>query len=323
MAPRFLNASYSLLSYAARRSSGISAAAPLPPAISIELTSICNLHCPECVTGAGLLSRGNGFLDYTLAGKIADELGGFVLSAWLSFQGEPMLHPDFFRITDLFARMNPVIATNGHYLDRERCIGLADSPLKKIIISYDGVSSATYGIYRRGGDHELVSEGIRRLAATIRERHSGLRIVLQFLLHRGNEHEVRAAAAFAGSVGAGFRTKSMQVLDPARAGEWVSPDDLRARYVRGDDGGWQPAGSPGRGCLRMWTSAVITSDGEVVPCCFDKHAVHPMGNLNSQSFAEIWRSRRYRDFRAAVMRSREAVDICRDCPQGRRLLFRR
>jgi radical SAM protein with 4Fe4S-binding SPASM domain len=322
MAPRFLNASYSVLSYAVRRSAGISAAAPLPPAISLELTSICNLHCPECVTGAGLLSRGNSYIDYALAEKIADELGGFVLSAWLSFQGEPMMHPDFFRIVDLFARMNPVIATNGHYLDRERCIGLADSPLKKIIISYDGVSVSTYGMYRRGGNHELVTEGIRRLAATIRERHSGLKIVLQFLLHRGNEHEARAAAAFAASVGAGFRIKSMQVLDPARAGDWVSSDDLRSRYVRGDDGSWQPSGSPVRGCMRMWSSSVITSDGEVVPCCFDKHALHRMGNLNSQSFAEIWRSGKYKSFRATVMRSREAVDICRHCPQGTKLLFR-
>jgi len=322
MALRFLNASYSVLSYAVRRYAGISAAAPLPPAISIELSSVCNLSCPECVTGAGQLSRGNSFLDYALAEKIADELGGFVLSAWLSFQGEPMLHPDFFRIIDLFARMNPVIATNGHYLDRERCIGLADSPLKKAIISYDGVSASTYGIYRRGGDHELVTEGIRRLAATVRERRSGLKIVLQFLLHRGNEHEARAAADFAGSVGAGFRIKSIQVLDNARAGEWVASDDLRSRYVRGDDGSWHHAGSPGRGCMRMWSSAVITTDGDVVPCCFDKHAWHAMGNLNSQSFADIWRSGRHSDFRRAVMKNRKAVNICRDCPQGTRLIFR-
>jgi radical SAM protein with 4Fe4S-binding SPASM domain len=322
MVPGFLNASYSLLSYAASRYAGISAAAPLPPAISIELSSVCNLSCPECVTGAGLLSRGSSYLDYALAEKIADELGGFVLSAWLSFQGEPMLHPDLFRIADLFARMNPVISTNGHYLDRERCISLADSPLKKVIISYDGATPGTYGIYRRGGDHELLTEGIRRLAATVRERRSGLKIVLQFLLHRGNEHEARAAAAFARSIGAGFIIKSIQVLDPVRAGEWVSSDDLISRYVRGDDGSWHHVGSPGRGCLRMWTSAVITTDGDVVPCCFDKYAGHAMGNLNKNSFAEIWRSGRYRDFRRAVMKNRKAIDICRDCPQGTRLLFR-
>jgi radical SAM protein with 4Fe4S-binding SPASM domain len=322
MASRFLNASYSVFSYAAGRFARIPADAPLPPAISIELSSVCNLSCPECVTGAGLLERRNSFLSYSLAEKIAEELRGFTLSAWLSFQGEPMMHPDFFRIAELFAGMNPAIATNGHYLDRERCISLAGSSLKKIIISYDGVTPGTYGIYRRDGDHELVTEGIRRLAATVRERRSGLKIVLQFLQHRGNEHEEHAAAAFAGSVGAGFIIKSMQVLDPSRAGEWVS-DQGRSRYRRSDDGTWHPAGSPQRGCLRMWTSAVITTDGDVVPCCFDKYAVHAMGNLGSQSFAEIWRSGRYKAFRADVIQSRQTVDICRDCPQGTRLLFRR
>ena len=45
-----------------------------------------------------------------------------------------MMHPEFFRITDLFAGMNPVISTNGHWLDRESCIRLALSPLRKIIV---------------------------------------------------------------------------------------------------------------------------------------------------------------------------------------------
>jgi radical SAM protein with 4Fe4S-binding SPASM domain len=72
----------------------------------------------------------------------------------------------------------------------------------------------------------------------------------------------------------------------------------------------------------MWSSAVITTDGDVVPCCFDKHGVHAMGNLNSQSFTEIWHSGRYRDFRAAVMKNRNEIDICVHCPQGTRLFFK-
>jgi hypothetical protein len=36
--------------------------------------------------------------------KIAAELHGHTLSAWLCFQGEPMMHPRFFDIVDLFGR---------------------------------------------------------------------------------------------------------------------------------------------------------------------------------------------------------------------------
>jgi len=322
MALSYLNASYSVFSYAARRYAGISAHPPLPPAISMELSSVCNLSCPECVTGAGLLTRRNSFLSYDHAADAASQLRGHVLSAWLSFQGEPMMHPEFFRITELFAGMNPVISTNGHWLDRERCISLAESPLKKIIISYDGVTPEAYGLYRNGGSHALVTEGIRRLAATIRERRSELKIVLQFLLHHGNQHESRAAAAFAASVGAGFRIKSMQVLDPARAGEWMPADSRKSRYTD-RSGAWKTGEAPARGCFRMWTSAVITADGDVVPCCFDKNARHVMGHLGNMTFSEIWRGEKYISFRDKVMKSRRLVDICSECPQGRSLFFRR
>ena len=322
MALSYLNASYSVFSYAARRYAGISAHPPLPPAISLELSSVCNLSCPECATGTGLLTRSNSFLSYNLAADSAAQLRGHVLSAWLSFQGEPMMHPEFFRITELFAGMNPVIATNGHWLDRERCISLADSALKKIIISYDGVTPEAYGIYRNGGDHPLVTKGIRRLAATVRERRSELKIVIQFLLHRGNEHESRAAAAFAASVGAGFRIKSIQVLDPLRAGEWMPADRRKSRYTN-RSGAWQAAEFPARGCLRMWTSAVITADGDVVPCCFDKNGQHVMGNLGDMTFSEIWRGEKYISFRDKVMKDRSLVGICSECPQGRSLFFRR
>jgi len=323
MAPRYLNASYSLLSYAGGRYTNISVPAPLPPAVSVELSSCCNLACPECMTGAGLLARKASFISYRLASDIATQLRGHVLSTWLSFQGEPMMHPEFFRIAELFRGMNPVISTNGHYLDRENCISLAGSPLKKIIISYDGFSPDTYSIYRRGGDHALVTEGIRMLTSTVRERKSGLKIVLQYLVHRHNEHEVRAAAAFAASVGAGFRIKSMQLLDPERAGEWMPADRRKARYPL-SGGGARPDGRvPSAGCFRMWTSAVITADGDVVPCCYDKNAAHVMGNMRNSTFRDIWVGDEYRIFREKVMRDRRLTDICSNCPQGRRIFFRR
>jgi radical SAM protein with 4Fe4S-binding SPASM domain len=316
----YLNAIYSVLSYGMMRYAGISLQPPLPPAINVELSSRCNLSCPECVTGAGLLRRKNEFIDYSLAGKIAAELSDRTLSAWLYFQGEPMLHPRFFDIVRLFRKMRPVISTNGHFLGEENCRMLADSGLEKIIVPYDGATPAVYNVYRRGGDHACVSDGIRSLARAIKTRGSKVRIELQFLLHRYNEHEVQEAAAFARSVNAVFRIKSMQVLDDDRAGDWMPSGGNRSRYIK-SDGAWKPARSFSRGCFRMWSTAIVTVDGDVVPCCFDKFAGHAMGNLNDQNFGDIWNGEKYKSFRETVIKSRALVDICSQCPQGRRILF--
>jgi len=72
----------------------------------------------------------------------------------------------------------------------------------------------------------------------------------------------------------------------------------------------------------MWTTAIITADGDVVPCCFDKYGSHAMGNINDMAFSGIWNGERYRSFRESVMQSRASVDICTQCPQGKRILFR-
>jgi len=318
----YLNAIYSVFSYGMKRYAGISLWPPLPPAINVELSSRCNLSCPECVTGAGLLRRKNDFIDYSLAGKIATELSGRALSAWLYFQGEPMLHPRFFDIVMLFHKMRPVISTNGHFLDEENCRMLADSALEKIIIPYDGATPGIYNVYRKGGDLVQVSDGIRRLARVIKSRGSKVKIELQFLLHRYNEHEVQEAAAFARSVNAVFRIKSMQVLDDDRAGYWMPSDARRSRYVRYEET-WKPVSSPSRGCFRMWTTAVVTVDGDVVPCCYDKYAGHAMGSINDMTFSEIWSGEKFRSFRESVIKNRSSVDICANCPQGTQMLFRR
>jgi radical SAM protein with 4Fe4S-binding SPASM domain len=61
---------------------------------------------------------------------------------------------------------------------------------------------------------------------------------------------------------------------------------------------------------------VITWDGRVVPCCFDKDAHHVLGDLGKQSFREVWNSDAYNAFRATLLRSRSDIDMCRNCSEG-------
>ena len=61
---------------------------------------------------------------------------------------------------------------------------------------------------------------------------------------------------------------------------------------------------------------MITWDGQVVPCCFDKDAQHAMGSVAEQSFAQVWQSEAYQNFRAAVLRSRSEIEMCQNCSEG-------
>src|SRR5512136_154205 len=88
----------------------------------------------------------------------------------------------------------------------------------------------------------------------------------------------------------------------------MSSDPVRSRYQK-SGGKWEPMGSHARGCLRMWTSAVVTTDGDIVPCCFDKFAAHSMGNLIDLIFSLIWYVYKYKSFRVSLIRNRSSIDI--------------
>ena len=66
----------------------------------------------------------------------------------------------------------------------------------------------------------------------------------------------------------------------------------------------------------MWQGCVITWDGKVVPCCFDKDAKYKLGNLETDTFESIWFSAPYTNFRRSILKSRNQIDICTNCTEG-------
>ena len=69
-------------------------------------------------------------------------------------------------------------------------------------------------------------------------------------------------------------------------------------------------------CWKLWHACVITWDGLVVPCCFDKDAVHRLGDLKSVSFKDIWHGQSYQSFRSLLLQGRDKIDICTNCTEG-------
>ena len=66
----------------------------------------------------------------------------------------------------------------------------------------------------------------------------------------------------------------------------------------------------------MWHSCVITWDGLVVPCCFDKDAEYRQGDLKTETFAQLWRGPKYQNFRNSLLKGRDQIEMCRNCSEG-------
>jgi radical SAM protein with 4Fe4S-binding SPASM domain len=296
---------------------GLPVISRMPAAVSFELTNKCNLRCPECTSGSGRMKRERGFMDIGLFEKIISELRPYLYNINLYFQGEPMLHPGFFSFIGLSGKIRTVVSTNGHFLTAEISEKLAVSGLYMLIVSLDGMDQKVYTVYRRNGDLSKVIDGIKNVAGARDRFNSAMKLELQFIVNRYNEHQITDAERFAKEVKADLKLKSMQVLNSRDTGKWMPSDKRYTRY-KNEGGKYAIKNSMPARCLRLWLNPVVTWDGKVVPCCFDKNADFVMGDLNNESFRSIWNGEKYRDFRKKILTGRNKTDICRNCTSGMR-----
>jgi radical SAM protein with 4Fe4S-binding SPASM domain len=287
----------------------------MPLLISTELTNNCNLHCPECVSGSSLMFRERGFMDIQLFKKIVKELSPYLYHINLYFQGESMLHPSFFSFIKNSGNIFSVVSTNGHFLDQDNSKKIAGSGLGKLIISIDGMDQKTYSAYRINGSLERVLDGINNVMLAKKKLNSSLKVEIQFLVNRLNEHQVPLIRRFARKAGASLNLKSMQIINKENILSWM-PSDKRFRRYEIKNGHYDIKSSLPDRCARLWFNPVVTWDGKVIPCCYDKNAEYVMGDLNNDSFIDIWGGPKYRIFRKSILSGRHMIDICRNCTSG-------
>lgn len=289
----------------------------VPVALGVELTNNCNLNCPECASGSGMISRSRGFMNQVLFKRVMDEIGGYLLNVNLFFQGEPMLHPQFFNFIESCVSGRIVVSTNGHFLTEDNARRIVSSKLNRLIISIDGTDQETYSVYRVNGDLSTVLTGLSSLV-TAKERYSSsIRIDLQFLVNRFNEHQIPLVKKLAEDMHVSLKLKSMQILHSDNIAVW-EPSDQRYRRYKMVNGKYSVKSRFPDRCARLWFNPVITWDGKVIPCCFDKDAEYIMGDLNTDSFGDIWNGPKYRSFRKSILTGRHMIEICRNCTSGLR-----
>jgi radical SAM protein with 4Fe4S-binding SPASM domain len=288
----------------------------MPVSAGIELTNFCNLKCPECSSGSEKMTRTRGFMDPELYKKFISEAGPYLYNINLYFQGEPMLHPRFFAFTEKSGKIKLTVSTNGHFLSEENSLRLARSGISKLIVSLDGMDNETYSKYRAGGEWEKVTAGIEHVSREIQKEKSKMKLEIQFLVNRYNESQVNQVRKFAMRINASLKLKSMQIINQNNVDQWMPDSDKFRRYRIDENGSFRLKNPLKNNCLRLWMNPVITWDGKVVPCCFDKDADHIMGDLNNMSFREIWLGKKFREFRRSLLENRGKIEICRNCTSG-------
>jgi radical SAM protein with 4Fe4S-binding SPASM domain len=252
--------------------------------------------------------------------KVINELEQTLIYLTFYFQGEPYLHPDFSNLVKYAASRGIYTATstNAHYLNNQNAQKTVESGLHRLIISIDGTTQETYQAYRVGGKLEKVLDGTRNIIEWKKKLNSRTPyVIFQFLVVAPNEHQINEVHQLAKELGVDeVKLKTAQIYDYQQGSPLIPQQDKYSRYKQLPDGSYVIKNSLDNGCWRMWQSCVITWDGSVVPCCFDKDAQHALGNVEAYSFKSVWQSKAYQQFRKHLFKSRSQIEICKNCTEG-------
>lgn len=291
-----------------------------PGAISVEPSTKCNLHCPECPVGNNSLKRPATNLSYHDFKIIIDKTAPWCQYLSLYFQGEPFLNPEIIQMIHYAKQKKIFVATssNGHFLNDSVAKEIVKSKLDKLIISLDGATPDVYQKYRVGGNFETVLAGIRNLVKWKNDLQSSTPIlIVQFVVFRHNEHQIEDIKNLVKSLGKiRLEIKTAQVYNFEDKQSILPQNTTFSRYDFNDKGSPHIKSNLPNRCWRSWHSGVITDQGHWVPCCFDKDADFTMGNILTESLPDIWGGLVYEDFRSTIFSNRQSIAMCRNCTEG-------
>lgn len=294
---------------------GICRVRHLPTFVSIEPAHMCQLRCPDCALGSGQISKG-GLMSLPTFEHILEQVAPSVHTMQFYFQGEPLLNPDLPKMIALAHKRHiyTIVSTNAQALTPLLAQQLTEAGLNWIIVSIDGFSQESYEQYRVGGDLHKALDGLQFLRNAQRGHQPW--IELQVLRLRSNEHEWDFVRRNYRHMGANSLTfKTAQFIDYENGNELMPTDSKYCRYEQTKEGHYELKHKR-RGrvtpCHRLWTGCVITTTGEVLPCCYDKEGHYSFGNIMQQDLATIYHSDKAQSFRKQVLTS-HSIDICRNC----------
>jgi radical SAM protein with 4Fe4S-binding SPASM domain len=291
----------------------------MPVSYSIEPTNHCNLKCPECPSGLGTLTRPLGLLKFDDFAKLIDEIKDTGFYVQLFFQGEPYINkqlPEMIR----YAQERKVyisISTNGHFITEKNVDYILENAPDKLIFSMDGLDEESYQQYRIGGTFAQADAGLKALTRRKRELKKRLPYVeLQFIVMKQNEKQLEDVVKYGKESGVDKVVfKTMQISSYENAVKFLPTNPKYRRYIV-EDNNFRIRNVLQNHCFALWRTSVITWDGRVVPCCFDKDAKFEAGQLNGKSFNEIWHSKELNKFRKSILQDRAGVSMCTNCTEG-------
>jgi len=295
-----------------------------PYFLVVDPTNICQLQCPLCSTGQRQNLRPQGKMGLSTFKKIIDELGDYLLEVHLIWWGEPFLNKDILEFVKYAHRKNigTFISTNFSFpFKPEQIKDIVKSGLDILSVSLDGITPEIYHHYRVGGNFSWVINNlkmIKKAKKNLNQRHPSIQ--WQFLVTKYNEHQIPLLKDWTKKLGIDSlvfeqllvlfgqsKHNQIEITDWLPQSKQFRPTISSLATNKSDNL------KPGK-CWWLWRSLAISHDGGVSPCCYNNDADNDFGNINKNSFKEIWNNEKYQAARSLFGKHKSKLPtLCNQC----------
>lgn len=287
---------------------------PQPSFLSFEPTNYCNLKCKLCVSGSGKLTRSKGFMDFEMYKNVIDENKKCLINILLHLQGEPLLHNQIVEMI-AYAKANNIfteLSTNANILPSV-FENLKENMPDKLIVSLDGLTQETYSKYRVNGELQKVFEALELLSKLSKDKRPY--VELQFLVFSHNENQIPELKSLKQKYKIDkISLKTAQIYDESEIN--ILPKNKKYSRYKIVNGKIVIKSKLKNACKRIVFGSVITWDGKLLPCCFDKDADFICGDINTSSVNAVRNSNNYLMFVKNVFLHRQNIEMCKNCTEG-------
>jgi radical SAM protein with 4Fe4S-binding SPASM domain len=307
-----------------------------PQTVMIDMSSVCNFNCKMCLRTLNpkIYSKIPAFPSKKVIQEFMNILP-YVNEVYLYRSGEPFLNKELLPLARRAEKCyaNAVITTSGSLLDDRKIEFLIKNKIYVLRLSIDGTIAKTYNNIRIGGDFDelmLKIDKVNYYKMKYKSDYPQLR--WHFVAMKQNIYELPDAIKLAHDKKFElfecsfmvvqrstkletqslyhYKEKTNRILAKAKKvaediGMKVSLPELFNNKKPVSPNDWAVA------CKQAWRSAVIRTNGDVVPCCGSGQNLS-LGNLNNSSFREIWNGNEFLKLRRGLLAG-NPPDYCLNC----------
>lgn len=316
----------------------------LPVRLQVEITDKCNFGCIMCdrETLKRMRYKLSNDLPYEVFQKLVDEIKPVYVT--LNGLGEPLSYKDLSGSLKLCRerRITVSMPTNMSLMSAEKLDELLQHPPDILTFSIHGTTEQSFQAITQTSDFNRTVASFERLLLKRHGNSPKIRLLYALQAKNLNNYEetfsflekwnmlesfslvpvfdMEASRQEKDRVVPTASEKNLTLEELDKAIDRCSRPDKK-RFLRR----WKEVLLEIKGaedtrntdsCLIPWISTYITAKGNVLPCCYLTGEDHIMGNVNTTSFAEIWKGKEYREFRRMVRDDRKSLAGCYKCPRS-------